>query len=117
MAASSVISTVSTSKQNLDTIVQAIQHIEATEQGAKEPERVQKQTGAFLDLDRMHEGIKEEREWHGLVTASPLIIKSSFGDAVSGSQDAERRELLAALRPKVEVEPIPSVLFPAAGIL
>ncbi|XP_041033867.1 transcription factor AP-4-like isoform X2 [Carcharodon carcharias] len=118
MAPSSVISTVSTSKQNLDTIVQAIQHIEATEQGVKEePERVEKQTTAFLNLDRMQDGVKEEREWHGLVTASPLIVKSSFGDAASENQEADRREMLTALRPKVEVEPIPSVLVPGTGIL
>ncbi|XP_078387795.1 transcription factor AP-4-like [Cetorhinus maximus] len=117
MAPSSVISTVSTSKQNLDTIVQAIQHIEATEQGVKEPERAEKQTTAFLNLDRVQDGVKEEREWHGLVTASPLIIKSSFSEAESESQEADRRDALTALRPKVEVEPIPSVLVPGTGIL
>ncbi|XP_060705655.1 transcription factor AP-4-like isoform X2 [Hemiscyllium ocellatum] len=119
MAPSSVISTVSTSKQNLDTIVQAIQHIEATEQGIKEePVRVEKEISAFLNLDRMQEGVKEEREWHGLVAASPLIIKSSFGDAESESQDADGRQMLAMLRrPKVEVEPVPSVLVPGTGIL
>uniref|UniRef100_UPI00398F2061 transcription factor AP-4-like isoform X2 n=1 Tax=Pristiophorus japonicus TaxID=55135 RepID=UPI00398F2061 len=119
MAPSSVISSVSTSKQNLDTIVQAIQHIEATEQGIKEePEGVEKQMPAFLSLEGMQEGLKEEREWHGLLTASPLIIKSSFSDAETESPDADRREMLAALRrPKVELEPDPSVLVLGAGTL
>ncbi|XP_067830770.1 transcription factor AP-4-like isoform X3 [Heptranchias perlo] len=119
MAPSSVISSVSTSKQNLDTIVQAIQHIEATEQGIKEePEGMEKQASVFLNLDGMQQAIKEEREWHGLVTASPLIIKSSFNDAESESEDADRREMLAARRrPKVEVQPLPSVLVPGSGIL
>ncbi|XP_051898779.1 transcription factor AP-4-like isoform X2 [Pristis pectinata] len=118
MAPSSVISSVSTSKQNLDTIVQAIQHIEATEQGIKEePVGVEKQTTAFLNLDGMQESLKDDREWHELVTTSPLIIKSSFGDVETESQDAGQREMLAALRrPKVEVDPVPSVLVPGTSI-
>ncbi|XP_048377308.1 transcription factor AP-4-like [Stegostoma tigrinum] len=118
MAPSSVINTVSTSKQNLDTIVQAIQHIEANEQGIKEdPARMEKDISAFVNLDRMQEGVKE-REWHGLVTASPLIIKSSFSDMEAGSQDTDGRDMLAMLRrPKVEVEPVPSVLVPGTGVL
>ncbi|XP_072127833.1 transcription factor AP-4-like [Mobula birostris] len=118
MAPSSVISSVSTSKQNLDTIVQAIQHIEASEQGIKEElVGVEKQTVPFLNFDGMQESLKDDRQWHELVTASPLIIKSSFGDVETESQDAAQREMLAALRrPKVDVEPIPPVLLPGTSV-
>uniref|UniRef100_UPI00398EC953 transcription factor AP-4-like isoform X3 n=1 Tax=Pristiophorus japonicus TaxID=55135 RepID=UPI00398EC953 len=106
-------------QRTISTPAQAIQHIEATEQGIKEePEGVEKQMPAFLSLEGMQEGLKEEREWHGLLTASPLIIKSSFSDAETESPDADRREMLAALRrPKVELEPDPSVLVLGAGTL
>ncbi|XP_067830769.1 transcription factor AP-4-like isoform X2 [Heptranchias perlo] len=106
-------------QQRTISTAQAIQHIEATEQGIKEePEGMEKQASVFLNLDGMQQAIKEEREWHGLVTASPLIIKSSFNDAESESEDADRREMLAARRrPKVEVQPLPSVLVPGSGIL
>ncbi|XP_078286484.1 transcription factor AP-4-like isoform X2 [Rhinoraja longicauda] len=115
MAPSSVISTVSTSKQNLDTIVQ---HIEATEQGVKEePAGADKQTPDFLNLDGMQESLKENREWHELVTTSPMIMKSPYGDIETESQEAGQREMLAALRrPKVEMEPVPSVLVPGTSI-
>ncbi|XP_069765129.1 transcription factor AP-4-like isoform X2 [Narcine bancroftii] len=117
MAPSTVISSVSTSKQNLDTIVQAIQHIEATEQGIKEePVGMEKQVTTFLNLDGMQESLKEDKEWHELVT-SPLIIKSSFGDIETEGQDTGQREMLAALRsPKVETEPVSSVLVPSTSI-
>ncbi|XP_032869093.1 transcription factor AP-4-like isoform X2 [Amblyraja radiata] len=118
MAPSSVISTVSTSKQNLDTIVQAIQHIEATEQGIKEePAGAEKRTPDFLNLDGMQESLKENREWHELVTTLPMIMKSPYVDIETESQEAGQREMLAALRrPKMELEPVPSVLVPGTSI-
>ncbi|XP_042201057.1 transcription factor AP-4 isoform X2 [Callorhinchus milii] len=114
---SSVISSVSTSKQNLDTIVQAIQHIEATQQGIEETVVVETEvveTEALVLAGEQY-GVKRAGDWQGLLASSQLLIRGPFGHPEPEVPNPARRELLAALQ-RPRGEQIPSVLIARSGV-